>query len=174
MARLNFRPRRRRATTTVALLGLSTSLVMIGVEVDASRIYMSREKTQIISDAATRAAAKYLPYQTQAQSAADAVLTLYNQQGTTYSNTVTFTTSVSGGVPTSVQVNVTQSLPSILPAFSFGGSSGTTMQTSATPTATRVIPSALLSGVVPLGIQYDSTFDLTSGSTASSSLISLK
>lgn len=158
----------------MALLGLSTSLVMIGVEVDASRLYMSREKTQIISDAATRAAAKYLPYQTTAQSAANAVITLYNQQGTTYSSTISFTSSVTGGVPTSVQVNVTQSLPSILPAFSFGGGGGTTMQTSATPAASRQIPSSLLQGACPLGIQYDSTYDIAASGTASSTQMTLK
>lgn len=167
--RARFR-RRRGGTAIVAVVGLTASLITVGVGMDTGRMVVARHKDQTISDAATMAAMVYLPDKTRAQAAAASVINAYSSvYNTSFTATPTFALD-GNGLPTSVRVDVTESVPMFLPGMMSVG----TRTTQAKAAAGRVIPSRLLQGAVPLGVQYDTTFDLPASGQASPSVITLK
>jgi hypothetical protein len=160
---------RRRGNAVSAVLGLIASLTTLGVEMDTGKMYVARHKDQVMSDAATMAAMLKLPYKDQAIAAGDLVLSTYKKSyNPNFTATYTFYPAGST-VPTSVRVDIGEKVPMIFPAL-MGIKE---RPTAALAAAARLIPSALLSGVVPLGFQ-DQDFDIPAAGTASPNVVTLK
>src|SRR5688572_29994123 len=68
---------RRGATGSIGVFGLLMASLTVGIEMDSSRLYVSRHKTQVIADAITMAAAWKLPYTDQCQETANQLLAQY-------------------------------------------------------------------------------------------------
>lgn len=161
---------RRGATAMIAIIGLTMTAVTIGTEMDAGRMAVAKHKAQVISDAATMAASLKLPDQSEASAAAARVVNQYQQiYNTSFSAQMTWTTD-GNGLTTACRCDVNENVPMLLPLL-MGKS---TRPTSAKAAASRVIPSRLLQGLVPIGVQYDTTFDLPANGYASPSVMTLK
>src|SRR5438128_1302929 len=70
---------RRGGTITIAIVGLAATLITLGVEMDAGRLFTARHQDQIIADAATMAAALKLPREDACRTAANLVTAQYSQ-----------------------------------------------------------------------------------------------
>lgn len=170
---MNFSPklRNRRGTTAViAVVGLAAMAATVGTEMDSGRMVVTRHKDQVISDAATMAAAVRLPKQSAAEAAAARVVSQYRSLygGNFVSDIVWYTNG--SGITTGCRVAVTEPVPMLLPALM----GVTTRPTGAFAAASRVVPSAMLQGVVPIGVQYNTTFDLPPNAYASPQTLTLK
>jgi len=161
---------RRGATAAIALIGLGTILVTVGAGMDTGTLVVTRHKDQTIADAAALAALSKLPYKDQAQTVAQRVINAY-QAGYRSNLPYTLTFYPTGAaVPTQVVVQVNES-----PAMFIPNLMGTaTRTTKANAAVDRTLPASLLTGAVPLGVQYDMDFDLPAAGTSSPKAISLK
>jgi hypothetical protein len=164
-------PRPRRGGLTIHLvIGITAILITAGVLVDTGRLTVARHRDQLIADAAAMAAALKLPHQDQATAAADRILTYYRGSYTpTFASSVVFTNNAAG-LPVGVRVQVSENVRMIFP----GLMGVATRPAQGTAAGSRTIPSALLQGAVPLGVQYDTTFDLPPDGSASPNVITLK
>lgn len=161
---------RRGGTLTVAVVSLSMSLITIGVEMDAGRLFVARHQDQIISDSATMAGSSKIPRTAEAQAAVDLIVAKYREAyNTSFIPTTVITTNASG-LATGVRVSVGEPVPMFLPNM-MGAS---TRSTSTAAAANRVIPGALLAGAVPIGVQYDTVFSIPANGYASDAETSLK
>lgn len=162
--------RRRGATNAALILGVIATLITLGVEMDSGRLFVSRHKIQVIADAATMAAAVKLPRETDSTAAANRIVTQYQATyNGTITSAVTYTRNASG-LPTSVRVAVHEDVPMIFPRLM----GHATRPVNVSATANRFIPAALLAGAVPIGIQYDSVFDIPDNGYASPNTVRLK
>jgi Flp pilus assembly protein TadG len=161
---------RRGGIMVLTLFSLTALLVLLGVELDACRLAAARQKDQVIADAAVFAAAQNLPNQGAARADAGRVLNQYRESyNRDFQADFTFYPP-GAAVPTQVGVTVTERVP-----MAFAGLMGArTRPTKATAMASRVVPSSLLQGVVPLGVQYDQDFSLPSDGLASDKPVQLK
>lgn len=170
MVPLNRLRRRRGGTMTLAVVSLGLSLITLGVEMDAGRLFFARHQDQIIADSATMAASTKIPRGSEATAAANRIVSAYQA---TYNRSFTPTISLTmndQGLATAVIVRITEPVPMFFPVLMGTSSRGTATRAA----ANRVIPSALLAGAVPIGVQYNTTFDLPSNGYASPSAITLK
>jgi hypothetical protein len=159
----------RRGNMVMSLVALTALTTLIGVEVDGGRLYVAAHRDQIVADAMTMAASQYVYDVDQATAKASTVHSLYEDQiGTSLDYSLKFYPE-GADVPTSVSVTVTEEVPTF-----FNGLTGGTYQPVAPAGGGRVVPSALLQGAVPLGVQYDQDFDLPADGSASEEQISLK
>src|SRR3954452_11434647 len=71
MAPYRKRFRRRGSTAIIALVSLSVLLIAAGVELDYGRAVVSRQKDQVMADAAATAAMLFLPRYSEARVAGD-------------------------------------------------------------------------------------------------------
>jgi hypothetical protein len=160
--------RLRRGSMVVGVLTLTTMAITTGTEMDVGRLYVAKQKDQIISDAMTMAAAQFLPDPTTALAKANTVFDLYKSSyNSTISTEITFYPK-GAAVPTSLSVSVDETVPTFIQ-----GLMDVTLQPSAPAAAGRTVPSALLQGAVPLGVQYDQDFDLPADGQASSKQLTL-
>lgn len=161
---------RRGGTSVIAIMGLTTTLTLVGVEADVGRMFVVKQKDEIIADMITLAAAQQLPDATAAAAAAAAVAGTYESSyGTSFDYTLNFYPPT--GLATSVDTDITDSSPSLFAGMVSGGS-GTAASGGAA--ASRTVPVIILQGAVPLAIQYDDDFELPTDGMASNEVITLK
>jgi Flp pilus assembly protein TadG len=171
MSGRSIRFRRRRGGTLVpATLAMVLILVCIGVELDAGRLFAARHKLQAIADATTMAAAMKLPRTAEASAAGNRITTAYQAlYHPNFTTAISYSTNASG-IATAITVQVDEQVPMIFPKLM--GVANRPVR--ARSTGTRVVPSAILQGLVPIGVQYDTTFDIPSNGFASPTDITLK
>src|SRR5262245_32955295 len=162
--------RRRGGVTILLVVGVITILITLGVLCDVGRMTVARHRDQIIADAAAMAAVLELPRQEQSTAAADRIFAYYHATyNPSFATSLTFSVDVNN-LPVSVRAQVSESVPMIFP----GLMGVATRATQAAAGASRTVPAALLQGLVPIGIQYDTTFDLPAGGSASPNVTTLK
>src|SRR5438874_4514019 len=90
-----FRTRSHRGSTSIiAVLTLLAAMVTTGVEINYGRLVTSRQKDQVMADAACMAAMLYLPRTSSASAAGDRVLGVYRQSyNSSFAATYTYTPS---------------------------------------------------------------------------------
>jgi hypothetical protein len=157
MRPIKLRLRNRRGATLVAgVLATTTILMLLGVELDYGRLFVTRHKDQVIADACVLAAAVKMPNQSQADAEIARITSQYDR---IYNANFETTTVYSGGAaPTGVRVTVTEEVPMFLP----GLMGRPTRRARAVAAATLFNPTQL-SGLVPIGVQYDRDFGLPLG-----------
>src|SRR5262245_42063336 len=114
---VRFRRRCRRGGTLVlSTIGLTSTFILLGMQVDGGRMVITRHKDQVIADACTLAAAQELPYRTKADAAIARVVAQYR---TLYNTTFTYAAVYTGPAtaPTKVRVTVTEDVPMFVPTI---------------------------------------------------------
>src|SRR5438105_3881266 len=155
MARNRMRFRRRGSVAVMTVITLSALLITAGVQIDYGRVVVSRQQDQVMADAAALAAMLSLPRSSDATTAGNRVLSVYRQSyNPNFTSTYTF--SPSALAPTQVRVDISEQVPSIFPGLMAAAS----RTTSAYAVAKIGSPGAFSSGVIPIGLQYNTTFDL--------------
>lgn len=164
------RCRRRGGVLVNCMVGLVALLIATGVEMDACRLFTARHKDQVIADAVVLAAAQKLPYQSQSEAEVTRMASRYRAAYRSDLDVQTAYYPTGSTVPTQVRVVVSEDVPMVFPALM----GALRRPARAAAVAGRLIPSEVLQGVVPLGIQYDQDFELPSDGMASSKPIELK
>jgi Flp pilus assembly protein TadG len=142
---------RRGGTMPLAVISLTVLLITLGLEMDSGRLCVSRHKDQVIADACVFAALTQLGTSTAASDAAiQQVVNDYKDR--TSPNFYNSTVRVEWSYPrsTAVRVVVTEDVPMFLSALM----GAATRRTSATAQGS-VHGTPSMTGVVPLGLQYD-------------------
>jgi hypothetical protein len=138
------------------IVALTTIFIVLGVEVDYGRLFVTRHKDQVIADACVLAASIRMPKQAQADAEINRVRTRYNQY---YNSSYSATATYGGGpLPMNVQVTVTENVPMFLP----GLMGNPTRQTRATAGVT-LYPAGRVPNLEPIGVQFDRNFGLPLG-----------
>src|SRR5438105_278129 len=169
MALYRMRCRRRGSMAVIAVVSLSALLIVAGVEIDYGRAVVSRQKDQVMADAAATAAMLSLPQSNSARKAGNLVLSVYRQSYNPNFNSQ-YTFYPPGNTSTKVRVDISEQVPSIFPGFM----SAASRTTSAHAVAKVGAPGAFSSGIIPIGLQYNTTFNLVVGSVASPTAMTLK
>src|SRR5262245_9746146 len=170
---MSWRPRmkkRRGGTLSVAVVSLVMSLTTLGVEMDAGRLYVVRHQDQIIADSATLAGATKIPHGSDVEAAANLIVSKYESAYTEAFTPAVALTTNANGFCTGVRVTVGEDVPMFLPSLM----GATTRPVSTHAAATGSVAGALSAGVVPLGVQYNTTFSLPTNGYASNTVITLK
>jgi hypothetical protein len=140
----------------IGIVSMTTIFILLGMEVDYGRLFVTRHKDQVIADACVLAATVKMPNQEKAGAEIARITSQYNRM---YNSSYRTTTTYSGGAaPTQVRVTVTEDVPMFLPGL-MGRPS---RQTHAAAAATIVNPTQV-GGLVPIGVQYDRNFGLPQG-----------
>lgn len=160
---------RRGGITALTLISLGTMLTLVGVEANLGMYFVARQRVDMVAEALTMSAAQKLPNTEAATTAAATIARLYRtEEEPAFTSALVFTPAT--GTVVSVKATVTRPLTSLFGSLVPAARASVT----GSATANRVIPSALLQGVVPLGVQYDVDFNLPPDGSAGGEPIVLK